>query len=385
MKIVYIVSAMHYPNGMAKILTNKVNWLAEHTNHEIWMIETERADLPHYYPLHPNVRFVNFDLNFDTIYSLPFFKRLLTYKHKELVFKKRLTKFLQEKKADITISTLRREINFLHKIHDGSKKIGEIHFERSNYRIFQKNFLPSIINKWITLLWQKQLINKIKKLDKFVVLTHEDFQQWEELKNIVVIPNFITEIPNSMSTCENKKVLALGRYTEQKGFDLLIQAWRIVEKKHPDWELNIYGSGNWGSYQKLANTYNLSTLHCHPEESDIEKLYVNASIYVLSSRYEGFGMVLIEAQSYGLPIVAFACPCGPKDIVNDSNGILARNGNIQELANGIIHLIRNNTQRKNMGITAKKDVQKFLISPIMNDWLLLFNEVLINTKDKKYY
>ena len=370
---------------MAKILTNKMNWLAEHTNHEIWMIETERADLPHYYPLHPNIRFVNFDLNFDTIYSLPFFKRILTYTYKELIFKKRLTEFLQETKADITTSTLRREINFLHKIHDGSKKIGEIHFERSNYRIFQKSFLPFIINKWITLLWQKQLINKIKKLDKFIVLTHEDFQQWGELKNIVVIPNFITEIPSCISTCENKQVLALGRYTEQKGFDLLIQAWRIVEKKHPDWELNIYGSGNWESYQKLANSYNLSTLHCHPEEFDIGKLYINASIYVLSSRYEGFGMVLIEAQSYGLPIVAFACPCGPKDIVNDSNGILTQNGNIQELANGIIHLIQNNTKRKEMGVKAKNNVQKYLINSIMNDWLLLFNEVLINTKDKKHY
>lgn len=373
MKIVYIVSAMHYPNGMAKILTNKMNWLAEHTNHEIWMIETERADLPHYYPLHPNIKFVNFDLNFDTIYSLPFLKRLLTYKHKELVFKKRLTKFLQEKKADITISTLRREINFLHKIQDGSKKIGEIHFERSNYRIFQKSFLPSIINKWITLLWQEQLINKIKRLDKFIVLTHEDLQQWGELKNIVVIPNFITEIPSSISTCENKQVLALGRYTEQKGFDLLIQAWRIVEKKHPDWELNIYGSGNYLIYQDLANSYGLSMITCHPAKSDTESIYTQSSIYVLSSRHEGLPLVLIEAQSYGLPIVSFACPCGPKDIINDSNGILVENGNIQELAKGIITLIEDEKKRKCMGKNAKINVLRFQKDEIMKKWVSLFN------------
>lgn len=376
MKIVYIVSAMHYPNGMAKILTDKMNWLAEHTDYEIWMVETERADLPHYYSLHPNIRFINFDLNFDTIYSLPLIKRIFAYKQKELKFKKRLTNFLQEQKADITISTLRREINFLHKIHDGSKKIGEIHFGRNNYRIFQKSFLPSCFNTWITKYWQKQLINRIRKLDRFVVLTHEDQQQWKELNNLAIIPNFITKLPNHISTCENKQVIALGRYTEQKGFDLLIQAWRIVEKKHPNWRLDIYGSGNWKKYQELANSYELQNMFCHPEESDVEQLYINASIYVLSSRYEGFGLVLIEAQSYGLPIVSFACPCGPKDIINESNGILVENGNVQGLADGIITLIEDKKKRKDMGHMAPINVLRFQEDEIMNLWVSLFNEVI---------
>lgn len=375
MRIVYIVSAMHYPNGMAKVLTEKMNWLAEHTNHEIWMIETERADLPHYYPLHSNIKFVNFDLNFDTIYSQPFLKRILSYKNKEFKFKKMLSDFLIELKPDITISTLRREINFLHKIPDGSKKIGEIHFERSNYRIFQKSFLPSIINKLITLFWQKQLINKIKELDKFVVLTHEDYQQWGELKNIVVIPNFITEIPDNISTCENKQVLALGRYTEQKGFDLLINAWEIVEKKHLDWKLDIYGSGNWKYYQNLADSLGLSTILCHPVESDVATLYNNASIYVLSSRHEGFALVLFEAQSYGLPIVSFACPCGPKDIINETNGILVENGNVRQLAEGIITLIEDEKRRKELGKMAISNVSRFHINGIMDKWVSLFNDV----------
>lgn len=376
MKIVYIVSAMHYPNGMAKILTDKMNWLAEHTNHEIWMVETERADLPHHYPLHPNIRFINFDLNFDTIYSLPFIKRLLVYKTKELKFKKMLTSFLLELKADITISTLRREINFLHQIKDGSRKIGEIHFGRNYYRIFQKNIFPSFINSWITKCWQKQLIDRIKKLDKFVVLTHEDLKQWTELNNVIVIPNFIKQLPENISTCENKQVIALGRYTEQKGFDLLLQSWKIVEAKHPDWRLDIYGSGNHLSYQKLADSYLLSKVTCHPAVSDIESIYANASIYVLSSRYEGFGMVLIEAQSYGLPVVSFNCPCGPKDIISEASGILVENGNIQELANGIITLIEDEVKRIDMGKSGISNVARFRINEIMNNWVILFNNIV---------
>lgn len=375
MRIVYIVSAMHYPNGMAKILTEKMNWLAEHTNHEIWMIETERADLSHYYTLHPNIQFVNFDLNFDAVYSLPFMKRIISYKSKELKFKKKLSDFLIELKPNITITTLRREINFLHKIDDGSKKIGEIHFCRNYYRIFQKKNLPSFVNECVTRFWQKQLIENISKLDKFIVLTQEDSEQWKELDNVVVIPNFIHKMPSRISTCENKQVIALGRYTEQKGFDLLINAWKIVENKHPNWKLDIYGNGNWKYYQDLADSYGLSTVSCHPAESDIESIYANASIYVLSSRHEGFGLVLVEAQSHGLPIVSFACPCGPREIINDTNGILVENGNVQQLAEGIITLIENEKKRKDFGQMAISGVSRFQIDEIMNKWVSLFNEV----------
>lgn len=367
---------MHYPNGMAKILTDKMNWLAEHTDCEIWMIETERADLPHYYSLHPNIKFINFDLNFDAIYSLPFIKRILAYKSKELKFERLLTEFLLKLRPDITISTLRREINFLHKIKDGSKKIGEMHFERSNYRIFQRTFFPSFINAWITKRWKNQLIRRVKELDKLVVLTQEDLHQWTELNNVVAIPNFINELPSKMSTCENKQVIALGRYTEQKGFDLLIQAWKIVEEKYPEWKLDIYGSGNWNMYQELADSWGVTTLQCHPEESDVDSIYANASIYVMSSRHEGLPLVLIEAQSYALPIVSFECPCGPKDIISKSSGILVENGNIQKLAEGIMLLIENDIQRKNMGMAARYEVQRFFVDTVMNNWLLLFNEVL---------
>lgn len=377
MRLVYIVSAMYYPNGMAKILTDKMNWLAEHTNYEIWMIETERADLPHYYSLNPKIKFINFDLNFDAIYSLSFIKRILAYKYKERKFEELLTNFLIRNKPDITISTLRREINFLHKINDGSKKIGEFHFERSNYRLFQKSFFPSFVNSLITKYWQEQLIKRVKKLDKFVVLTEEDLQQWKELDNVIVIPNFIKEIPSIFSNCDSKKVIALGRYTEQKGFDLLIRAWKIVEERHPDWKLDIYGSGNWEFYQEMAISCGVMTLCCHPEESDVGNLYTNASIYVLSSRYEGFGIVLIEAQSYGLPVVAFSCPCGPKDIISDTNGILVENGNVLQLAEGIIRLIENQKKRTEMGTLARINAQRYLVDSIMNKWLSLFNEVLV--------
>lgn len=375
-KIVYIVSAMYYPSGMAKILTEKMNWLAKNTQYEIWMVETERADLPHYYPLNPNIKSVNFDINFDSVYALPFFKRILAFKRKEHSFKKELTHLLINIRPDITISTMRREINFINKIHDGSQKIGEIHFGRSHYRIFNKSFFPTFLNRLITTYWQHQLLKEIKRLKRFVVLTHEDAACWPELKNLEIIPNFIPSIPKKQSTCKNKQVIALGRYTEQKGFDLLIDAWKIVESKHSDWKIDLYGSGDKDLYQKMADEKGLKNMKCHSSRRNLEDIYTTASIYVLSSRHEGFGLVLIEAMSYGVPCVSFACPCGPKDIISHNiNGLLVKNGDVNDLAANLKILIENQTLRQKLGTQAKKDVQQWEINSTMQKWVYLFSSV----------
>lgn len=368
MKIIYIVSAMHYPNGMARVLTEKLNWLASHTNHELWMIETERADLPHYYQLDSRIQCVNFDLNFDSMYSLPFFKRLIAWYKREHAYMRLLSDFLMQQQADMVVSTLRREINFLHRIPDGSMKVGEMHFGRSHYRIFQKKYLPTFVNQWITALWQKQFLNRIKQLDRFIVLTHEDRESWPELPHVEVIPNFICHMPNEVSTCQEKRVIALGRYTDQKGFDLLFDAWAYVEHSHPDWRLDIYGSGNREYYQTLADKRGLKNVVCHDAVRDVSTIYTSASIYVLSSRYEGFGLVLIEAMAHGLPVVSFDCPCGPRDIISHGRtGLLVKNGDTTQLAQALLRIMRTSPEvRCRMGRWGHERVARhFMIDAVL--------------------
>jgi glycosyltransferase involved in cell wall biosynthesis len=294
------------------------------------------------------------------------------------IYKQRLENSLNQLKPDITISLLRREINFLNDIKDGSAKVGEIHFGRYKYREANFAFLPSFVNKWITNRWMAQLDQKVKQLDRFVVLTHEDATYWKGLSNLTVIPNPITIEQGAVSNCTSKQVIAVGRYTYQKGFDLLINAWKIVHKKHPDWTLNIYGGGKKEDLQTLVEKHGLgSTLKLNGPVSSIREKYLESSIFVLSSRFEGLPLVLMEAMSTGLPSVSFTCPCGPQDIItNGKDGLLCKNGDIKSLAAGICRLIEDEPLRKEMGRKAAQSIQRFSIDRIMQQWDQLFQEVV---------
>lgn len=377
MRIVYVVGGLLAPNGMSSVLSAKINYLAEHTDYELYMILTEKAGQDWYYKINPKVKWVNFDVNFDELDTMPLYKKLFFYQLKQRKYKKLFTDYLMEIRPDITVSTVRREINFINDIKDGSKKIGEIHFNRTNYREFNKRWLPGFVNRFITHQWVGSLILQLKRLDRFVVLSEEDYNNWPELTNKVVIPNSLSYFPEFQSTCENKQVIAVGRYTWQKGFDLLIQAWKFVNTKHPDWTLEIYGSGDRMEYERQADSLGLSSVvHCNPAVSNIYEKYRESSIFVLSSRYEGFGLVLAEAMSTGVPSVSFACPCGPSDIIHDGeDGILVENGNAISLAEGICRLIEDERLKKQYGRVARKNAQRFSQRTIMELWINLFESV----------
>ncbi len=377
MKIVYVVGGLYNLNGMSNILIHKINYLAKNTNNELYIILTERPDLPYCYDIDSKVNISNFNINFDELDTLPLLKKVRKYLYKKRLYKRLFKEYLFQIKPDITISALRREINFIIDFKDGSKKIGELHFNKNTYRNINIKYLPSFINKILTQLWLNNLINKINKLDKFIVLTEEDKKAWGDIKNIIVIPNFLSYFPEEGSTLSSKKAIAVGRYTWQKGFDLLIKAWSNVHKFHPDWELHIYGTGDKSEYESLAIKENVNkTVYCHSAEKNIYKRYMQSSIFILSSRYEGFMMVIPEAMSCGLAVVSFDCPCGPKDIINNNlDGFLVENGNIKELEEKINLLIEKEDLRKQMGNMAMKNIRRYNEENVMQQWIDLFNSI----------
>ena len=376
-KIVYIVGGLVTINGMSTILSAKINYLAQNTDYDIYMVLTERPNHPWSYYINPRIKWTNFGIEFDELDTMPLYKKIVYYFIKQRKYKHLFSKYLMETRPDITVSTLRREINFINDIHDGSKKIGELHFERSYYRNFNKSFLPSFVNQYITQKWINSLIKQIKRLDKFVVLTHEDFKNWPEVDNKLIIPNFINEYSGMPATLDSKSVIAVGRYTWQKGFDLLIKAWEDVAKSHPDWRLNIYGAGDKSYFQNLINSSNLTEkVICHSPTPNIYEKFREHSIFVLSSRYEGFGIVIVEAMSVGLPIVSFACPCGPSDIIsNNSDGILVEKNNTEELSKAICYIIEHPHERKEMGKHAIEKSKLFYPDQIMRQWIQLFESI----------
>ncbi|MCR5470691.1 MAG: glycosyltransferase family 4 protein [Prevotella sp.] len=376
-KIVYFVGGLLSPNGMGAILSQKINYLAEHTNYDLYMILTEKAGAPWFYDINPKVKWVNFDINFDELDVMPIYKKVLFYWLKQRKFRQMFTDYLMKVRPDITVSICRREINFINNIKDGSKKVAEIHFARPFYRRFEKPFFPKLINEWISNLWVGSLIKQLKRLDRFVVLTKEDSKNWPELTNLVVIPNFVFSNTSLKSDLSSKRVVAVGRYSWQKGFDMLIDAWKIVSARHPDWHLDIYGSGDNISYQKLADELCLSSsVTCHKSVDHVYEKYSESSIYVLSSRYEGFGLVLVEAMGTGLPVVSFACPCGPRDIIEDGvSGYLVEAGDVRKMAEKICYLIENRDVRESMGQAAIARAGMFSRDQVMHRWIELFESL----------
>lgn len=376
-RVVYIVGDLSYPNGMSRVLSQKVNYLASHTDYELYVVLTEKASSPLYYELNPDIKWVNFDINFDSLYQLPFFRRILLFYYKKRLYQRQLSNYLCQLRPDITVSVLRREIDFLNDIHDGSRKVGELHFNRQTYRTFERWWLPNFVNHAITRLWQKKLEHEILRLDRFVVLTKEDCNNWIGFPNVNVIPNPIYSYPDIASTCENKQAIAVGRYTYQKGFDILINAWVMVKKRHPDWILKIFGAGNADVYKQLVAKNDLEgVIFCECATDDVYAQYARSSIFILSSRYEGLPLVLIEAMASGLPSVAFACPCGPRDCISDGeDGILVENGNSIELANSICYLIEHDIVRVAYGTAARRNALRFMEDNIMLKWIEMFDSL----------
>jgi len=377
-RLAYCIPSLDRPSGMERVLTTKANYLAEKLNYDVTIILTDNKDSKPFFPLSNKISIIQLDVNIDSLWRYPIWKRIFLYLVKEREYRKKLRKCLIKVKPDITISLMRREINFLTDINDGSLKFGEIHFGHYKYREVSFRFLPKVINNWISKTWMNQLEQKVRKLDKFIVLTNEDASYWHNCGNISVIPNPITIESTETSPCTSKQVIAVGRYTYQKGFDLLIKAWKIVNSLHKDWSLHIYGAGDRFVYEQMAKKYRLdSSLYCHGATTDIAKEYLKSSIFAFSSRFEGFGLVLAEAMAVGVPCVSFACPCGPKDIIRDGeDGILCKNGNVKQLAQGICKLIEDDNLRIRMGKNSVNNIQRFTLDNIMQKWDVLFKETI---------
>ena len=286
-----------------------------------------------------------------------------------------LNRELMRIRPDITVSMLRREINFINDIQDGSKKIGEIHINRANFRNFEgNNALKNLFSKF----WMNSLLSKLQRLDRFVVLTEKDKEAWVELKNVCVIPNPLSFTSTRRSTLSEKRIIAVGRYCHEKGYDLLLKAWVIVQNRTTDWRLEIFGEGDRTQYEEMVDTLNLDRHRCvlNGRSSRIQDEFLNSSLSVCSSKFEGFGLVITEAMACGLPVVSFDCPWGPRAIISDGeDGMLVENGNVDKLAEALVLMIQNPKQRKAMADKAIENVQRFRIDQIAGLWKSLFESL----------
>ena len=375
MKIVYSTSQIYEPGGTERVLCTKANYLADVLGYDIHIVVLDNT----------KETFFHFSDKIQ-IHSLGIIK----VKHKPwMIFGSRSRKEYQQKlfhkldeiQPDITISLFGLDVEFLYKAKDRSKKIVEFHFSK-NYLQHLGTAIPNDKYRFLRKIWMHILLKKdaycASKYKHIVLLTEKDKRLWGGGNKYTVIPNPLSFQPTCQSTLENKKIIAVGSYTPQKGFDLLIEAFSLIAKEYPDWSLEIYGSGQDSEF--LQNKINSLSLHNQvyrrKPEKNIEQEMAEASIFAFSSRYEGFGLVLTEAMACGLPCVSFDCECGPNEILKEGySGFLVPSGNLSLFAEALKELMRNMDLRKKMGSQALQEVQRFYPENIMPLWIDLFKRV----------
>lgn len=225
-------------------------------------------------------------------------------------------------------------------------------------------------------LFQQLRVLLYSKLDKVLVFTENQKEIYANFStNVDIIKNpSPLDINNKAYNKDSKTIISIGRLTYQKGYDILIKSWAEIERSHPNWSLNIYGEGeDKKDLIRLIKKYSLKNIHLKGQTFDICSIYDSASFYVMSSRYEGLPMVLIEAQSRGLPIVSFDCPTGPNEIVkNGVNGILTPPNDYVCLSKNIDTLIKNPSIRSKMSTKSLELSKQFLTSEVAKSWINYF-------------
>lgn len=381
MKILYCIPSLYNPGGMERVLTEKVNYLATLPDFDIYIVTTEQMGREIRFELNPSIKLIHLDIDFDEHYEVAILKKILLHKQKIKEYTTKLEKLIINLNIDICVSLCGKEIEFLSKLKVNVVKVAELHFAMN----FKKQF---ILARKSGLIWSAigdirtcQFKKSVRELDKLIVLTNHDKMQWEKsFSNIIQIPNPSPYNNVEISTLDSKNVISVGKLDPQKGYDMLIDVWKQVYEKYPDWILNIFGQGEWSSLleQKISDNHLQDVIKLRGVSKQIDEEYKKSSIYVMSSRYEGLPMVLIEAMSFGLPIVSFDCEYGPSEIIsNDVDGYLVELNNVEELANRICLLIEDENKRKSMGKSAAVNVRRFEKVQIMQQWIDLFHSLMI--------
>ena len=378
MRIVYCIDTISRLGGVEQVTVAKVNALARIPGNEMWVAlancnDSAREKLE-------NVSVKDLGIHYyENDAKIGRFRAWTDYFKKRCLLRKRLKIALKELMPDVVISTGMSEKLFLPTLRIKSNPVfvREVHFSRF-YRSEQAHSIPQWLAAKIGELLDYRIA--IKRYDKIVVLTEAEKKGiWEQWEKVTVIPNPIIMREELQSTCHSRLVISAGRLMWVKNFEALINIWERVIRRHPDWILQICGEGD--SRKGLEEQIERLGLNNHVflkgYVPDVQEQMAQASIFVLTSRTEGFSLVTLEAMSIGLPCVVYNCPGGIRYVVKDGEtGFLVPMNDEDAFVEKVCLLIENEELRKTMGQAALRESKLYDIDTITQRWMELFQDLL---------
>ena len=338
MKILFIINSLKSRSGSERVATQLANQLTELDRYSISIAtrDTDRHQCA--YKLANDIKVLKLTGN-----SIQFFSKLNT--------------LISKKHFDAIVIHNMGKLSILCSLLSTSVKLISLEHGAYTSRPLHVRFLSNLL---------------YKRINQVVVLTENDKQSFNKFHtNVTVIPNFSPYPITSERNFESKNIIAVGRLTNEKNHIHAIKAWERILQKVPDWNLSIYGDGE---QKQLLHEYikinNISNINVHASTPNIADIYSKANFFIMSSKNEGLPMVLIEAQSFGLPIISYDCPHGPRNIIqNDVNGFLVENQNIEKLSEAMLTLIQNKELQKIMSKNSLINAKKYEAKEIIKAWI----------------
>lgn len=371
MKILYVIDTIAIWGGLERIIVEKVNYLAENYGYEMHIVTADQGSHPIPYPLSPKVIYRDLGIQFHQQYSFHGLYRLYKKVYLNRLFNKRLKRYIRDAHPDVVVSVRSKFTNAIVRAKGLVPLVFESHSSCKGQIVIESDF-------WTKVKAEHSILS-IKNAQLVVALTEGDASEWRKINtNVCVIPNIVhLNETGEYSDCEAESVIFVGRFSKQKNIKSLLEIWKIVHERNPNWQLQIFGG--YGEEQDallpIIEKMN-ANIRVNEPTSDIMKKYNESSILVMTSAYEPFGLVLPEAMSCGIPVVAFDCPYGPSDIITDGkDGFLISNYDIQFFAERVCLLMDNPDLRKRMGEAGIVSSRRYEAKLIMPQWKELFEQL----------
>lgn len=380
MKILYCTPSIYNSAGTERVLSMKVNYLVRVAGYEVVIVTTDQLGKSNFFDFDQRIKHYDLGLNYINDAGRPLPVQIVNHYKKNRAYKKKLAEIIKIENPDVCVSLFGKEMEFLGDMRLSCKTVAELHFNKYYKKALKtanhKGFVWQVLGERTT----KAMIANAKKLDRLVVLTKQDKVEWEKTNdNVYQIYNPLPMEEPEQSSLDSKSFIAVGRLCAQKNYSSMVRAWEMVHAKHPDWKLNIWGDG------ELRSEIESEIQRCGVQDSfllrgrtdHIKKEYLDNSAYIMTSIFEGFPMVLLEAASMGLPMISYSCYCGPKDIIIDGkNGFLVDEGDEKGLADAMCKIIENKALLREMGIASKEKSKEFLQERILPLWPAFFEDTI---------